>query len=224
MGSGVPKQYAELAGATMLEHSLGALLASTRIAGVMVALHPDDQRGRQLAIAADPRVHTVAGGAERADSVLAALDGLARMADDEDWVLVHDAARPCLRLADLDALMDTVLATGVGGLLAQPVVDTVKRADPGGRVQATLERASLWRAQTPQMFPLGELRDALRAARDRDLAVTDEASAMELAGHPVQLVPGSSRNLKVTVPADLELAAWYLSRQAADDAGQPGQR
>jgi 2-C-methyl-D-erythritol 4-phosphate cytidylyltransferase len=219
MGSGVPKQYAELAGATMLEHSLGALLASPRISGVMVALHPDDQRGRQLAIVADPRVHTVAGGAERADSVLAALDALARMADDEDWVLVHDAARPCLRLADLDALMDTVLGTGVGGLLAQPVVDTVKRADPGGRVQATLERESLWRAQTPQMFPLGELRDALRAARDRDLAVTDEASAMELAGHPVQLVPGSSGNLKVTVPADLELAAWYLSRQAADDAG-----
>ena len=219
MGGDQPKQYLELAGATLLEHSLRALLASPRIVRVVVALHPDDQRAGQLSQLSDPRVVTTDGGAERADSVLAALVALAGLADDDDWVLVHDAARPCLQLAELEALIDAVLAAGVGGLLAEPVVDTVKQADAAGRVQATLERDALWRAQTPQMFRLGPLRNALQSARDQGLAVTDEASAMELAGHPVQLVTGSSRNLKVTVPADLELAAWYLSQVAADDAG-----
>ena len=157
-------------------------------------------------------MHTTTGGAERSDSVLAALVALGPLAQDRDWVLVHDAARPCLPRAEREALIDAAIAYGVGAILAEPVVDTVKLSDARGRVLKTLDRDSLWRAQTPQMFPLGELRAALKAARDEGLAVTDEASAMELAGLPVQLVKGSSRNLKVTVPADLDLAAWYLSR------------
>ena len=212
MGGERPKQYVELAGATLFEHSLRALLDSPRITGVMVALHADDRWASQLEVAGDARVHTTTGGAERSDSVLAALEALGPLAQDRDWVLVHDAARPCLPRAELEALIDAAIAAGVGGILAEPVVDTVKLSDGQGRVLKTLDRDSLWRAQTPQMFPLGQLRAALKAARDEGLAVTDEASAMELAGLPVQLVKGSSRNLKVTVPADLDLAAWYLSR------------
>jgi 2-C-methyl-D-erythritol 4-phosphate cytidylyltransferase len=212
MGGDRPKQYVELAGATLLEHSLRSLLASPKIAGVMVALHPDDRWAGQLAVLEDPRVHTTTGGADRSDSVLAALIALASLALDADWVLVHDAARPCLSLVDLEKLIETVIDSGVGGILAEPVVDTVKMSDGHGRVQQTLDRELLWRAQTPQMFPLGALLGAMEAARDQGLAVTDEASAMEMAEQPVQLVASSSRNLKVTVPADLELAAWYLSR------------
>jgi 2-C-methyl-D-erythritol 4-phosphate cytidylyltransferase len=212
MGGELPKQYLELSGATLLEHSLRSLLASEQVTAVMVALHPDDRHWNALALSADKRVHTTVGGAERSDSVLAALVALGALADDEDWVLVHDAARPCLQLADLDALIDTVTGTGIGGILAEPVVDTVKLADGQGRVQRTLDREALWRAQTPQMFALGALRGALAAARNSGLAVTDEAAAMEMAEQPVQLVTGSSRNLKVTVPTDLELADWYLSR------------
>lgn len=212
MGGELPKQYLELSGATLLEHSLRSLLASEQVTAVMVALHPDDRHWNALALSADKRVHTTVGGAERCDSVLAALVALGALADDEDWVLVHDAARPCLQLADLDALIDTVTGAGIGGILAEPVVDTVKLADGRGRVRRTLDREALWRAQTPQMFALGALRGALEAARNSGLAVTDEAAAMEMAEQPVQLVTGSSRNLKVTVPADLELADWYLSQ------------
>jgi 2-C-methyl-D-erythritol 4-phosphate cytidylyltransferase len=215
MGGERPKQYVELAGATLLEHSLRALLASPRISAVMVALHPDDRWAETLDVIGDSRVQTTTGGAERSDSVLAALVALESSADDGDWVLVHDAARPCLRAAELAALIERVSTSGIGGILAEPVVDTLKLADGQGRVQRTLDREGLWRAQTPQMFRLGELRAALQAARDRGLAVTDEASAMELAERPVQLVAGSPRNLKVTVPADLELAAWYLSQAPA---------
>jgi 2-C-methyl-D-erythritol 4-phosphate cytidylyltransferase len=213
MGSDLPKQYLELAGATVLEHSLLALLASDRIAGVVVALHPRDERAAQLSVMNDPRIHTTEGGEQRSDSVLAGLDALAPLAGESDWVLVHDAARPCLSQADLENLIDRVLGDGVGGILAEPVVDTVKLADANGLVQRTLDRDSLWRAQTPQMFRLDALRNALQAASEQGQAVTDEASAMELAGEPVQLVAASPHNLKVTVAADLELAALYLARE-----------
>jgi 2-C-methyl-D-erythritol 4-phosphate cytidylyltransferase len=211
MGGGPPKQYLALAGATVLEHSLGALLAQRRLAGVAVALHPQDRQAAQLTCFADSRVITVVGGAERSDSVAAALEALSQAADPGDWVLVHDAARPCVEQRDIERLLDRVIADGIGGILAEPLVDTVKRADAGGRVLETLDRSCLWRAQTPQMFRLGELRDALRKAAAEGARVTDEASAMERAGLPVQLVAGSRRNLKITVPADLSLAAWYMA-------------
>ena len=216
MAAEVPKQYLELAGATVIEHSLRALLDCPRIQGVVVALHPQDERAAQLPLFSDKRVRTVEGGAERSDSVLAGLRALEEVAAPGDWVLVHDAARPCLARTDIDRLIDTVTASGVGGILAEPVVDTVKRADPQRRVQQTLDRSVLWRAQTPQMFPLRALASALGSAQQENLAVTDEASAMEMAGQPVQLVEGPRDNLKITVPQDLALAGWYLQHHRQD--------
>lgn len=210
MDAALPKQYLPLAGATILEHSLRTLLACARLDAVVVALHPADQRAAGLPVFREPRVQRVVGGAQRSDSVRAALTALQARGAPRDWVLVHDAARPCLGSDDLLRLIDRVTASGTGGILAEPIVDTVKQANGQGLVLRTLDRSGLWRAQTPQMFRLGELFDALQGALRRGLAVTDEASAMESAGYPVQLVPGSPRNLKVTVPADLQLAAWYL--------------
>jgi len=210
MAADLPKQYLQIAGATLLEHSLRALLASERIAALVVALHPADEFAARLPVFADARVRRVVGGEQRSDSVLAALQALLSLGEPRDWVLVHDAARPCLQEEDLARLIERVGGSGTGGILAEAVVDTVKEANSEGLVMRTLDRTRLWRAQTPQMFRLGELHAALGQAKARGLALTDEASAMELAGHPVQLVPGSARNLKVTLPGDLQLAAWYL--------------
>lgn len=217
MGSEVPKQYLQVAGATLLEHSIRALLACNEIVAVVVALNPRDERAGELQLLQDPRIRCVEGGAERSDSVLAGLDGLEACAATDDWVLVHDAARPCLRSVDVQCLIGQVRAEGVGGILAQPITDTVKQAGTDGRVARTLDRSLMWRAQTPQMFRLGELREALLDATRQGLPVTDEASAMELANYPVQLVPGSPANLKVTQPADLQLAGWYLAQQAGGE-------
>jgi len=217
MGGELPKQYLQVAGATLLEHSLRALLACQQLSAVIVALHPQDNRALQLPIFEDPRVQTVTGAAQRSGSVLAGLDALLAQAAPHDWVLVHDAARPCVAAADIEQLMQVVTASGTGGILAERIVDTVKQASAGSLVERTLDRTALWRAQTPQMFRLGELRQALDQAQARGLNVTDEASAMELAGFPVQLVAGSAPNLKVTVPADLPLAAWYLQARAGSE-------
>ncbi len=209
MGSDIPKQYLRFDDITLLEHSVRALQRDPRIVSVTVALHPGDRFADELTLFQQPGVQRVTGGAQRADSVLAALRAVPGEAT--DWVLVHDAARPGLPEKDLKLLLDSVLETGVGGLLAEPIVDTVKQADAQGRVAATLDRSLLWRAQTPQMFRLGQLIEALQEALHKGLPVTDEASAMEFAGHPVQLLPGSPANFKVTAPDDLALAAWYLA-------------
>ena len=213
MGAELPKQYMAVAGATLLEHSLRALLSCERISGVIVALHADDIRAAGMPIFQDPRIQMVSGAEQRNGSVLAGLDALISQAALHDWVLVHDAARPCLQAHDIMRLIATVTANETGGILAEQIVDTVKQASANARVLRTLDRATLWRAQTPQMFRLGELRGALQQAQAQGLAVTDEASAMEMAGYPVQLVAGSAGNLKVTVPADLPLADWYLQTQ-----------
>ena len=210
MGASVPKQYLSLGGATLLEHSMNALLAVPGVKSVTVALDPADTVAGGLDLLRDARVNTVPGGKERADSVLAALQAVPGTS--ADWVLVHDAARPCLQQADVRRLVAWVMSHGEGAILAEPLLDTVKLADASGRVEKTLDRSRLWRAQTPQMFRLGELISALQAASAEGLPVTDEASAMELAGYAVNLVAGSASNLKVTLPGDLDLAAWYLSR------------
>ncbi len=209
MGSDIPKQYLCFDDITLLEHSLQALLRHPAILTVTVALHPEDAFADRLALFTDPRVRRVTGGAQRADSVLAALRAVP--GEPGDWVLVHDAARPGLPEKDLQRLVEQVRSTGVGGILAEPIVDTVKYAGDDGLVAHTMDRSRLWRAQTPQMFRLGELTAALAGALERQEAITDEASAMELAGLPVQLVPGSPANFKVTAPDDLALAAWYLA-------------
>ncbi|TXS95886.1 2-C-methyl-D-erythritol 4-phosphate cytidylyltransferase [Parahaliea maris] len=211
MGSDLPKQYLPLAGEPLLSHSLRALLDCPGMQRVVVALHPDDGYADSVAALSDERVVRAAGGAERADSVLAGLEALQQIAYDDDWVLVHDAARPGLARADLARLIAGVGDQPGGGILALPVVDTLKRAGANDLVEATVDRARYWRAQTPQMFRLGALREALRGALAAGVTVTDEASAMEWAGHPVQLVEGSPGNLKVTVAADLALAGFYLA-------------
>lgn len=218
MAAACPKQFLEIGGSSLLRHSLQAVLACEAVVGVVVALPEADPRAAEFTRTG--RVDVVSGGNRRADSVLAALRHLQKIANNDDWVLVHDAARPCVPVADIRRLIDQVATSGNGALLAQPMVDTVKQVDAGGRVCATLDRGVLWRAQTPQMFRLGSLLAALQAALDAGVEVTDEAAAMEWAGHPVQLVAGSARNIKVTVAEDLRLAAWYLGAELPPEEGR----
>lgn len=214
MGAACPKQYLPLAGATVIEHSVQALLDHPRIERVVVALQANDERAARLPLLSNPRVLRAQGGAERCDSVLSALSALQKFAYDEDWVLVHDAARPCVSAADIVALVARTLESGQGAVLAQPVLDTLKQVDVEGRVTTTVDRQQFWRAQTPQMFRFAELRSALQRALAQGQVITDEASAMEWAGYPVQVVEGSASNIKITRPGDLELAAYYLQQIA----------
>ncbi len=213
MGKAIPKQYLPLNGGTVLEHTLQTLLANPRIDGVYLALAPDDRWWGDAALASNPKIVTVDGGAERCHSVLNALRKLQETADSEDWVLVHDAARPCLRTEDLDLLIDSLQDHSVGGLLGVPVRDTMKRTNQEAAISETVAREGLWHAYTPQMFRLGALYQALQGAVDKGLMVTDEAGAMELAGVQPQMIEGHDDNIKITRPEDLALASFYLSEQ-----------
>jgi 2-C-methyl-D-erythritol 4-phosphate cytidylyltransferase len=201
-GAGQPKQYAQVAGHSLVHHTLQALRGVARLRQVLVVLAPGDTEFESHAPGHTGWVARV-GGASRAASVAGGLDELVRRgARADDWVLVHDAAR-CLVLPEwIDALIDACLDDGVGGLLALPVSDTLKH-EHAGRVAATLDRAAKWQAQTPQMFRLGALRDALSRA---GAGMTDEASAMEAAGWAPRLVPSSMENFKITYPGDFALA------------------
>ncbi len=212
MGSERPKQYLPLGTQPVLAHTLERLLGHPAVTAVVVALRAEDPYWPQLPLADDPRIRAVTGGAERMHSVWAGLDALAGEAAAEDWVLVHDAARPCLRRSDLDRLFAALAEDPVGGLLALPMADTVKRADASGRVQETVDRSTLWRALTPQMFRYGLLRRALAAAMEAGVLVTDEAQAVERLGQRPRLVQGHADNIKITHPGDLALAALFLSR------------
>jgi 2-C-methyl-D-erythritol 4-phosphate cytidylyltransferase len=209
-GADLPKQYTPLLGRPLLSWTLAALLAEPRIDGIVVPLASGDTRWQGLPEFADPRVRCCPGGARREHSVACGLDALEGVAHDTDWVLVHDAARPCLRRHDLDLLIGTLDADAVGGLLAVPVSDTLKRADGERRVCATVARDGLWRALTPQMFRHGLLRRALRLCMERDRPVTDEASAIESLGLQPRLVRGRADNIKVTNPEDAALAEAIL--------------
>lgn len=213
MGGVVPKQYLDLQGRPVIDHTLRTLVEHPAITRVIVALSAADAWWAESAYANHPRVQRVEGGGERADSVLNGLLALQGEADANDWVLVHDAARPCLQQSDLDKLIRTLKDHPVGGLLAIPLSDTIKRADNRGGVRETVPRDHLWRAFTPQMFHWGGLRQALEQARTDNRLVTDEASAMELAGEIPQLVEGRSDNIKITRPEDLVLAGFYLDQQ-----------
>jgi 2-C-methyl-D-erythritol 4-phosphate cytidylyltransferase len=205
MAADRPKQYLMLEGRCILEHTLGCFLGHPQLRGLVISLAQDDPYWSALACAGDPRINRADGGRERADSVLGGLLRLIELgAQDEDWVLVHDAARPNLTRDDLDNLLLTLADDPVGGLLAVPVRDTLKRADSAGRVAKTVDRAAMWQAYTPQMFRLGLLHRALAEALLAEVAVTDEASAVEWAGQAPRLVEGRSDNLKVTTPEDLQ--------------------
>ena len=214
VGGDVPKQYLPIAGKALLIHTLERLALHPRIAGLMVALATDDSRWPSVRDIAGKPVMTTIGGVDRADSVLAGLRALRGAAQDSRFVLVHDAARPCVRAGDISRLIELGIPAN-GALLAAPLRDTLKRADAQGRVAATEPRESRWRALTPQLFRLGELVAALESARAADVAVTDEAMAMERAGHQPLLVEGSEDNIKVTTAADFALAEFLLTRQGA---------
>ena len=217
MSSQVPKQYLALAGKTVIEHTLACLAAHPSINGIVVALTPGDVRWHDVQLRLNKPVLLVDGGGERCNSVLNALLELQKHAQPDDWVLVHDGARPCLRLTDIDKLIAELRNHPHGGLLAVPVRDTMKRADENSNVFETVERKGLWHALTPQMFRLGELSNALIHAIDQGWLVTDEASAMELAGYKPHLVEGAADNIKITRHEDLVLAEFYLSQQQGAD-------
>lgn len=214
MGAALPKQYLDLDGRTVLERTIARLAGLRELAGMVVVLRAGDDFWPRLALPSQPGIFTAVGGAERCHSVLSGLEALSTIAAPTDWVLVHDAARPCVRVADIDRLVHELDSHPVGGLLGLPVSDTIKRADAAGEVMATVDRSGLWRALTPQMFRLGALRDALRQALAAGVIVTDEAAAMEYTGQMPRMIEGSADNLKITRPEDLARAALFLRQQA----------
>lgn len=207
-----PKQYLELLGKTVIEHTLACFTYHPAVSGIVIAITEGDPYWADLIIQSEVPVITVAGGAERCYSVLNGLKALADKAQPDDWVLVHDAARPCLSRDDLDKLMQQLSDDPVGGILAVPVRDTMKRADGEQRITHTEDREGMWHALTPQMFRLHDLQSALEKALVDGFEVTDEASAMEHAGLQPKLVEGQGSNIKVTRPEDLALAEYYLSK------------
>lgn len=213
VGGDRPKQYLSLAGRPLIEHTLERLAAHPQIAGLLVVLSADDRLWPRINSIGGKPVRATVGGAERSDSVLAGLDALPESVDAEDFVLVHDAARPCVRLADISRLITRVKRTD-GGLLGAPLRDTLKRANSDGRIELTEPRESRWRAFTPQIFRRAQLSMALRAAAGHGRVVSDEAMAMELAGFAPLLVEGAEDNLKVTTFADFALAEFLLTRTA----------
>jgi 2-C-methyl-D-erythritol 4-phosphate cytidylyltransferase len=211
VGGDRPKQYLPLGGRLLIEHTLDRLARHPRVAGLLVVLSPGDELWPGLSALHGKPVLTAPGGAERCDSVLAGLQALPAEVGDEDFVLVHDAARPCVRLADISSLIEQGMR-GDGGLLGAPLRDTLKRADEAGRSALTEPRDLRWRAFTPQMFRRAALSAALREASRRGVTVSDEAMAMELAGHAPLLVEGAEDNIKVTTAADFALAEFLLGR------------
>lgn len=221
-GSALPKQYLPLLDQTVCEHTLERLLQLREIRRIVVSLSAEDTQFKQLKIATEPRIHTTLGGAERCHSVLNGLKALQPDARDSDWVLVHDVARPCLRPDDVRKLLQQVEVAGaIGGILANPVRDTMKRSNAQNRILETVCRNQLWHALTPQLFRLGQLRDALESALAENALVTDEASALELAGHQPLLVEGHPDNIKITHPQDLPLAALFIQQQRVQPLSNP---
>lgn len=215
MGAEGPKQYAKLGSKTMLEHSIDAMLADGRIEKVFVIVAQADSQWQALAVDAEHVEFLPVGGSSRAESVRNGLIAIAGRTGDDDRVLVHDAARPCLAEEQLARLIDEVGHDDRGGLLAVPLTDTLKRGDDG-RVGATIAREGMWCAQTPQLFRVGSLRAALSAGPLDD--ITDDASAIERSGNSPRLVPGSTTNIKVTTPEDLVLARAILAEQGRLDS------
>lgn len=211
VGGDRPKQYQTLAGRPLIAHTLARLAAHPLIAGLMVTLAADDSYWSGLDTLHGKPVFTAVGGVERSDSVLAGLAALPAAIGVDDFVLVHDAARPCVRLADISRLVELAAQTD-GGLLGAPLRDTLKHADARDRVERTEPRECRWRAFTPQMFRRGPLSAALREAARRGVKVSDEAMAMELAGFAPLLVEGAEDNIKVTTAADFALAEFLLGR------------
>ncbi|WP_028864117.1 2-C-methyl-D-erythritol 4-phosphate cytidylyltransferase [Psychromonas aquimarina] len=207
VGADIPKQYLQLLGKTIIEHSLEPFISHPEINKVIVSIAENDCWFRRLAVAEHPKIEIVNGGKERVDSVLAAL----QVINKNDYVLVHDAARPCIQRSDIDKLISSVRLAEKGAILASKVRDTMKRSSDSGNILETVDRENLWHALTPQMFLNKELITAIETAAEPQ-NITDEASAMEMSGMAVNIVEGRSDNLKVTREEDLILAELYLSQ------------
>lgn len=223
------KQYLPIQDKTILEHTLDIFLSQSNIGPVVVVLHPEDRVFESLAIASHPRIQTVVGGQERVDSVRLGLSLLKSLGYTNDFVLVHDAARPCLEANDLNRLITECLQASItntlisGAILACPVTDTLKKsikhdekesADVALSItDSTVDRTGLWQAQTPQMFRVEELFEAIVTSLAKGYTVSDESSAIEYTGRQVLLVEGPSSNLKITRPSDLPLASFYISNR-----------
>ncbi|MEZ8647389.1 2-C-methyl-D-erythritol 4-phosphate cytidylyltransferase [Vibrio splendidus] len=205
-----PKQYLQIHGKTILEHTVEKLLSHPQVSKIVVAVSDDDPYYPELPLNLNLQVIRVSGGTERADSVLSALDYIAQQ-QLSDWVMVHDAARPCIQLSDIDKLISGAMTHDVGAILAAPVRDTMKRGAQG-QIEHTVDRVDLWHALTPQMFRSKPLRKVLSEALQQGVSITDEASAFEWKGLSPALIAGRSDNFKITQPEDLALAEFYLSQ------------
>ena len=208
-----PKQYLPLNNITVIEQTLTRLLEVKSISAVVVAISKEDPYWPTLEISSNPRIYTAAGGKERADSVLSALNSIADKADDNDWVLVHDAARPCITQSDVEYLINELQDHPVGGILGLASHDTLQSVDNNLAISGTVDRSKIWRAFTPQMFRYAALKHALQEAADKGWIMTDDASAMELQGMQPKIIAGRADNLKITRPEDLALAQFYLEQQ-----------
>lgn len=211
MNADRPKQYLELNGKTVLEQTLLRLIEADIFSAISVAISKEDPYWPELAISKHEKIITAAGGKERADSVLSGLEAISSLASENDWVLVHDAARPCITKSDIHYLINSLSNEEVGGILALASHDTLKNVQ-GHRIIDTLDRTIIWRALTPQMFRYRLLKEALQQ-NEGNLMVTDEASALELQGWQPKIVEGRADNIKITRPEDLALAKFYLEQQ-----------
>ena len=216
MQSDRPKQYLQLEDKLVIEHTLQRLASHPEIKGIVIAIAQEDEWWPTVSVVVSCPLYVVHGGEQRSHSVLNALDKLSTLVADDTWVLVHDAARPCLRQEDIDRLLSALSNHDVGGLLGIPVNDTVKRTSNDDVIMETIERRNLWRASTPQMFRLVILKSALQALREQNITVTDEASAIEFVGLEPVMVEGHADNIKITVSTDLALAQLFMQLQRGE--------
>lgn len=215
MGADRPKQYLPLCGRSILQCTLERLDSYAPLRGIFVGVSPDDPYWPTLP-SLSKVLGTFAGGQERAHTVLNGLTALLPHTAPQDWVMVHDAVRPCVRHKDIDKLLSAVHGHPDGGLLGLPLAETVKRVDTLAQVVETVPRDGLWRALTPQLFPVARLRHALEAAVRQGIPITDEAAAIEMDGGHPRMVAGHADNIKITLPADIALAEMYLKQQARE--------
>ena len=211
MNSTIPKQYIILEnGLTILDQCLNTILSNDLISGFIVALDKKDSYFKSSNFAKDPKLISIAtGGKERFNSVLNALNALDQNAKPNDWVLVHDAVRPCIRKEDINKLIEEVADDKVGGILANRIVDTVKQKN-NGRLVSTIDRQKLYIAQTPQMFRYAILKDSIEKAIKSNMHITDESEALESLNYSIRIVEGSSSNIKITTQEDIHLANYFL--------------
>lgn len=217
-GENRPKQYLPFRGSSIIDVTVNTLSSCSSLEKIIVSIHPDDPYAEQSDYIKHPKVQVVNGGCERSDSVLNAILSIQTNTATDDWVLVHDAARPCVRVADINKLIDVATANQQGAILAAPLHDTIKEVS-NGLVVSTPDRTRLWRALTPQLFKLEDIRRALLLAKKDSAIITDEASAIERIGLPIQIVEGHTDNIKITVPADLQLANIYMDQREGTTCG-----